>query len=67
MPTTGIVLKVERTKANVTMSALAARMGVSRQTLWSLERAAVVDGQRAGQYREALKALRGVTLDEATA
>jgi hypothetical protein len=40
-------LKVERIRANVTITSLAARMG--------LERAAVVDSDRAKRYREALR------------
>ena len=65
MPTSGTTLKVERTRAGVTISALAARMGVSRQTLWGIERAAKVSNERTAQYREALLTLRDTTEDAA--
>ena len=55
MPTHGMDLKVERIRANVTITSLAARMGLSRQAVWGLERAAVVDSDRAKRYREALR------------
>jgi transcriptional regulator with XRE-family HTH domain len=62
-------LKVERVRANVTIVTLAARMGLSRQAVWGLERAAVVDSDRAKRYRDALAAvLDGTeTAAEATA
>ena len=61
MPTTGTDLKVERVRANVTLIALAARMGLSRQAVWGLERAAVVDSDRAKRYRDALATARDAT------
>jgi hypothetical protein len=61
MHTTGMDLKVERVRARVTVIALAARMGFSRQTVGDLERAAVVDKDRARAYREALAALTEAT------
>lgn len=69
MPTHGMELKVERVRANVTIVTLAARMGLSRQAVWGLERAAVVDSDRAKRYRDALAAvLDGTeTAAEATA
>ncbi len=55
MPTTtGPNLRAERRRAEITTVAIAARMGISRQTLWALERAAIVTGERAAQYRQAL-------------
>jgi hypothetical protein len=48
-------LKVERIRASVTIVSLAARMGLSRQAVWGLERAAVVDSDRAKRYRDALR------------
>ncbi len=55
MPTTtGPDLRVERRAAEVTTVDLASRMGVSRQTLWALERSAIVTADRAQQYRAAL-------------
>lgn len=56
MPTTtGPDLRAERRAAEVTTVDVAARMGVSRQTLWSLERAAIVPADRVAQYRQALQ------------
>jgi transcriptional regulator with XRE-family HTH domain len=61
MQITGTDLKVERVRANVTITSLAARMGLSRQAIWGVERSAVVDKDRAKAYREALAALRDGT------
>lgn len=55
MPITGRALRIERVTADVTVVAIAARMGLSRQALWALERAAVVKADRAAQYRQALR------------
>lgn len=64
MPTTaGIDLKVERVRANVTVTALAAQMGLSRQSVHGLERAGKVPPERAEQYRSALTVL-AVDADE---
>jgi DNA-binding XRE family transcriptional regulator len=60
-PVAGVDLKVERVRANVTIVAVAAAMGVSRQTIWALERAAHVGHERARQYRSALVTLRDAT------
>ena len=54
MATTGMDLKVERVKAHVKLVDVAARMGLSRQALWGIERAAHVDQERARQYMAAL-------------
>lgn len=59
MPISGTDLKVERIKAKVKMIDLAARMGVSRQTLWGIERAGHIDKDQAKSYRDAL-----LTFDE---
>lgn len=69
MPTHGMDLKVERVRANVTVTALAARMSLSRQAVWGIERAAAVNAERARQYREALQAIATgtVTAQEAVA
>lgn len=69
MRTTGTDLKIERVRANVTIIALAAQMGLSRQSIWVLERSAEVDQSRAAEYRAALSALRdvGLTSERATA
>lgn len=61
MRTTGTDLKVERVRANVTIVSLAARMGLSRQAIWGLERAAIVDEVRARAYLDALGTMRDVT------
>lgn len=61
MVISGTDLKVERVRANVTILEVAARMGVSRQTVWGIERSARVSGQRAQEYRDAL-----VTSDDVT-
>ena len=58
MATTGKTLRIERLRAEVTMVDLAARMGLSRQSLWVLERSAKVDPTRVLEYRAALNALR---------
>lgn len=59
MPTTsGIDLKLERVRANVTVTALALAMGLSRQSVHGLERAGQVTSERAAQYRSALARFR---------
>lgn len=57
MPTAGPTLRIERLRAHVSATALAAQMGVSRQTLWSLERSAKVSPDRVIAYRSAVKTL----------
>ena len=58
MPTTkGIDLRIERTRARATIIAVALQMGLSRQTLWTLERSEKVDPERAREYRAALRAI----------
>jgi transcriptional regulator with XRE-family HTH domain len=57
MPITGRDLRVERRLADVTVVDVAARMGLSRQALWAMERSAVVKPERAAAYREALRAV----------
>lgn len=58
MPTSGPTLRRERRAADVTTVDLCAHMRISRATLYTLERAAVVDPDRAVQFRESVKALR---------
>lgn len=60
MPTTGLDLKVKRTRANVKLRDLADAMKLSRQSLWSLERAALVPADRVSQYLSALETCRNV-------
>lgn len=55
MPTTGPQLRRLRRSSEVTVVAIAARMKLSRQSLWALERAAVVDSDKAEQYRAAVR------------
>lgn len=54
METTGRQLRLERQAADVTVVAVAAQMGLSRQALWALERSAVVSPERVVAYRRAL-------------
>ena len=54
MPITGLDLRAERRKADVTVVAIAARMGLSRQTIHVLEKSAVITVEQAAQYRQAL-------------
>lgn len=56
MPITGLDLRSERRRAEITVVDLAARMGLSRQTVHSLERSAVLTVEREVQYRRALAA-----------
>ena len=51
----GRELRVERLLAEVSVVAIAARMKLSRQALWALERSASVSPERAQQYRQALR------------
>ena len=61
MPTAGPTLRIERLRAHVSATALAAKMGCSRQTLWALERAAKVSSERVISYRAAVKTLTDAT------
>lgn len=58
--TAGIDLKLERVRASVTVTDLAAQMGLSRQSVHGIERAGRVTPERAAQYRAALAALRDI-------
>lgn len=60
MPTSGLDLRVRRVRARVKVLDLAAAMGVSRQTLWTIERSAFVEPDRAAQYLEAIETCRHV-------
>ena len=54
MPITGLDLRAERRAADITVTDLAARMGLSRQSVHVLEKSAVVTVERVAQYRRAL-------------
>lgn len=54
MPPTGPDLRSERRAADITVVEIAARMGLSRQTVHGLERAALLPIERVEQYRRAL-------------
>ena len=60
MATTGKELKLERVAADVAAKDLAERMGVSRSTVWIIEKAASVDDDRAFAYRYALATFKDV-------
>jgi transcriptional regulator with XRE-family HTH domain len=57
MPTTGLDLKLERVRAHLTVTAVAARMGLSRQSVHGIERAGRPDPERIRQHREAVAVL----------
>ena len=57
MPTSGPELRRERRAKEITTVAVHTHMGVSRATLYTLERAAEVDPAQAKAYRTALEAL----------
>ena len=59
---TGPQLRKERRAAEVAVTSIAARMGLSRQTVHALERDAEPDPIRVVQYREALEAEHAVKL-----
>jgi transcriptional regulator with XRE-family HTH domain len=61
MPTSGKALRTERRRYEITATDLAARMGLSRQTVWVIERSGAVDPSRVEQYRAALASLRDAT------
>lgn len=58
MPTSGPTLRRERRAADITTVALAKAMGISRATLYTVERSAAPTGEYVLAHREAVKALR---------
>lgn len=56
MPTTGPQLRKERLAADVKVTAVAARMGLSRQTVHGIERAAEPEADHVIGFREAVAA-----------
>ncbi len=56
MPITGQDLRTERRRSEITVTTIAALMGVSRQTVHALEKSIVLTPDRELQYRRALAA-----------
>lgn len=56
-PTTGHQLRVERVAARITVNAITKAMAVSRSTIWSIERQAIVREDQAQAYRDAIARL----------
>lgn len=59
--TTGLDLKLERVRARLTVTAVAAQMGLSRQSVHGIERAADPGPERVRQHRAAVAELRAAT------
>lgn len=58
MPITGQDLRSERRAADITVTEIAARMGLSRWTVHVMEKSAVLTVERVSQYRAALDAAK---------
>lgn len=58
MPTAGPTLRIERLRANLSATAVATEMGVSRMTLYVIEKSAQVEPERVTLHRKAVKTLR---------
>lgn len=58
MPTTGWDLTVARVRANLTKTAVARALGTTRATLWTWEKSAEVDPEKAAAYLRAVAELR---------
>ena len=56
---TGPDLRRQRRAAEITVTAVASEMGISRQAVHGIERAAAPDQERVAQYRAALARLAG--------
>ena len=54
MPITGLDLRAERRRNEITATEIASRMGISRATIHTLEKSAVITVEREVQYRRAL-------------
>jgi transcriptional regulator with XRE-family HTH domain len=54
MPITGLDLRSERRAADITVTDVAARMGLSRATVHVIEKSAVLTIERVAAYRAAL-------------
>lgn len=57
MPTRGPTLRRQRRAAEVTATAVADAMGISRMTLWAIERSVEVSPERVSAYLQAVKRL----------
>jgi transcriptional regulator with XRE-family HTH domain len=57
METTGKTLRLERVAADLSVNAVAGAMGVSRTTLWTIERRAAVPVEQVVAYRDAVARL----------
>lgn len=57
MQTTGRELRTLRTLSGVTVNALYKAMGVSRTTVWTIERQPIVKPETAAKYRDAIARL----------
>ena len=57
MTTTGRELRTLRTLSGVTVNDLVKAIGLSRTTVWSIERQAVVKPETAAKYRDAIARL----------
>ena len=57
MNTTGRELRTLRTLSGVTVNALVEAMGVSRTTVWTIERQSIVKPETAAKYRDAIARL----------
>ena len=57
MTTTGRELRTLRALSGVTVNALYKAMGVSRTTVWTIERQPVVKPETAAKYRDAIARL----------
>lgn len=57
MPTSGPTLRRERRRAEVSATAVALQMGISRQTLYVIERSAAPGTDYVTAYRAAVKTL----------
>ena len=55
--TTGLDLKVERVRAKLSLNEVVAEMGVSRTTVWTIEKAPEVKPETAQAYRDAIARL----------
>lgn len=67
MTKSGMALRLQRTAARVTVTDLAARVGVSRQTLTVWESSEVVPADKVERYEQALATFRDVTTELAAA